>query len=72
MPGDVEGPLDLIQAKYSSAENKSIYIKKADLQKIKQQAESKAKKPSLVFAFKGDKQLWALVPIERLWNDTDR
>ena len=72
MPGDVEGPLDLIQNKYSSERttqgDKSIRIKKADLLKITRQAEAKGKKPSLVFAFNGDRQLWAIVPIERIWS----
>ena len=72
MPGDVEGPHDLIQNKYSSDKSttgeKSIRIKKADLVKIMDQARSKDKRGSLVFAFNGDKQLWAVVPIERVWN----
>jgi hypothetical protein len=73
MPGDVEGPTDLIQNKYSSTRavggEKSIRLKKADLTKIAEQAESKGKQPSLIFAFKGDQQLWAVVPIERIWNE---
>ena len=68
-PGDVEGPHDLIQHKLSSERTnqgvKSIRLYNADLQKIVEQARSKGKKPALIFAFNGDHQLWAIVPLER-------
>lgn len=69
-PGDVEGPRDLIQHKLSSERNgssgvKSIRLYNRDLQKIGEQARSKGKKPALVFAFNGDRQVWVVLPIER-------
>jgi len=68
-PGDVEGPRDLIQHKLSSEKAsggiKTIRLNKADLVKIVEQARSKDKKPALIFAFNGDHQLWAVVPLER-------
>lgn len=69
MPGDVDGPHDLIQNKLSSEKSntgeKSIRIKKEDLVKIVKQAKSKDKEPALIFAFNGDHQLWSIITLER-------